>query len=200
MSSGPNPNTVTKPGVKSSLAKPKKRSSWIVTIPLAAVAAAYLYWSFFPGMKTLAALRKEIQSQQEYIAQAEKLASAVQATERQIREADEFCQTWRDKAPQGKHQSEFLGSLMTLAKSAGTHSNRLTPHQPREFETLIQTPIHLNVDGSYAAVYEMLRRLESLPQAIWVSELKIEANRDGEKKPVAEVGLDVFAGNQEISN
>ena len=200
MNVAPKPISPAPVAAKPTAAKAKRRTSWFITVPLAVGTIGYMAFVFFPGMKALADLRAEIQSQRDFIQQTEKLSPVIQATERQIAEAHEFCSTWRKNAPQAEHPSDFLGSLMSVAKSSGTSSNRLMPQPPIEYETLAEIPIQFNVVGSFSSVFEMLRKLESQPQSIWVTELKIEASREDRGRAVAEIKLDVFSGKSKNSN
>ena len=178
----------------------KRRSSWMITLPLAAGAVAYLAWSFFPSMHALRELHAEIQSQRDFIAQAEKLTLAVQATERDLKAAQEYCAGWQARAPKGKQLADFFSRLLSLAQSSGTTNTRLEPQAPLDWESLAQIPVHLNVTGGYDETCELLRSLEEIPQAIWVSDLRIEANRGEGKRAMVQIKLDVFTGNREISN
>ncbi|HZZ73470.1 MAG TPA: type 4a pilus biogenesis protein PilO [Pirellulales bacterium] len=178
----------------------KKRSSWMITIPLAAGAVAYLTWGFFPSMKVLREMRAEIQTQRDFIANAETLNMAAAAAERDLQQTAAFCTAWQQRAPQGKALADFLGRVLALAQSHAAANTRLNPQTPIEFDTLTDVPLLLEVSGSYSEICGLVKDLESLPEAIWVSDLRIEADKEKGKKSTAQLKLDVFAGNREISN
>jgi len=177
-----------------------RRTSWGVTVPLAAGVIAYLIWGFFPGMKALRETREEIKRQRQYIAQADLMAPAIMATEQELLETEEFCQQARPAVGQNKTRGDVQARIMRLATEQGLARANLVPLPPVDLESLQQQPLTVSISGGFAKISQFLAGIESLPQAIWVSDLRIEGNQRDNKGAVSELKLEVFAGRSEISD
>ena len=61
-------------------------------------------------------------------------------------------------------------------------------------------PMELNVDGTFDQVDRLLARIESLPERIWVDDIKITREREDGKDEQCAIKLSVFAENSDKSN
>ena len=105
-----------------------------------------------------------------------------------------------DKTMTDKQLADFHGRLLSLANASGTSNTRLEPQPPVESEALAQIPVRVSVTAGFAETFELLRKLEALPQAIWISDLRIEGSRAEGSKAAVQLRLDVFTDNRDISN
>ena len=75
------------------------KNSWIVILPVALVAAAYVIWIYLPGRKAIAELRDQIRSKQDFVMETEKAVRAVAC--RQAGAEKDFRLRGRLPPPQG---------------------------------------------------------------------------------------------------
>ena len=179
---------------------PVKRGSWLVTLALAGGGLAYLFFSFLPNARAIKALHEEIRSRQMFAAQSSLLSATTAALRKQLDQTRNYVAENRRQLPDGARLPE-LGSRMTKqADLAGAHTTHFEPQTAKELANLRLLPVAFNARGSYAEICRLLAGLETLPERIWVEEMRIEPGRENSKDAECSLKLTVFAANSENSD
>jgi len=179
---------------------PVKRGSWLVTLALAGGGLAYLFFSFLPIARTIHALHEEIRSRQMFAAQTPVLTATTAALRKQLEQTKSYVAENRRRLPDGARLPE-LGSRMTKqADLAGAHTTHFEPQTAKELADLRLLPVVFNAHGGYPEICRLLAGLESLPERIWVEEMRIEPVRENGKDAECSLKLTVFAANSENSD
>jgi Tfp pilus assembly protein PilO len=174
-----------------------RRNSWIVTVPLAAAAVAYVTLSFLPERRATAEARQQIRQKQDYIVQAGGLAAVLRTAETELKRTRAYTAAWEQRAPAEGELSATYGKIHELAKAAGATVTRFDPEPAVHYETISQIPIKMGCVGSFAGICRFLEGVERLPLAIWEKEVAIKQNGQHEKDVSCELILAVFSNNSE---
>jgi Tfp pilus assembly protein PilO len=174
---------------------PVRRGSWIVILPLAAVAAAYVVFFFLPGRRAIAELRQQARAKQDFVAEADRLQQTLRDGKQEMEKTQAYVAACRRRIPDEKELGTVFGRIHQVADAAGIRITRFDPQPPVVYETLRRVPVLVGCSGSFAQMYEFLRNLEALPTSLWVGSLKAEKDGRNAKNVQCEVGLAIFAGN-----
>jgi Tfp pilus assembly protein PilO len=176
------------------------RNSWIITVPLAAAAAAYLLLFFLPGRRANATLAEELAEKQECVAQATTVAATLRATEQELDRTQEYIAAWKHNAPADGSRSLLYGRLHEVAKASGVTIIRFDPKPVEPRAQIRGFPVVIGCTGKYAQVHEFLRGLESHPAAIWADTVSIKRPSENSETIECEISMVIFANNPEISD
>jgi Tfp pilus assembly protein PilO len=176
-----------------------RRGSWIITLPLAAMAAAYVFFIFLPGRKALAELREEIRVKQDYVDQAGSLPATLAQHKRELNDSRAYAEAWHHRLAEEKELPALFGRIHNAAKAAGIRVTKFDPQAAVAFETLRRVPLSLGCSGSFPQIHKFLRALEDEPAAIWVESLRIDKATEDGRDATGEATLVIFANNPEIS-
>ncbi|MEQ8789398.1 MAG: type 4a pilus biogenesis protein PilO [Pirellulaceae bacterium] len=178
----------------------RKSRSLVITVLLAAASVAYVFFVFLPGQKAIAKLRRELDEKQQYIVDADRLAHAIQLAEKDLRRAEDFTTAWRAAAPNDGELAPILGRITGEVEACGVGIERLDRRPVKQYEEVGQIPIVLECEGSFQQIFDLTRRLEAMPQDLWITSLRIETQGKNSESVLAEVALAVFADNSEDSD
>lgn len=176
------------------------RSSWLITLGLAAVSAGYLYFVFMPARRGIEKLREELSQKQAYLAQQPGLIVSLESAESDLSHTQEYVDQWRRKAPVAGELSGTYGAIHRLVTSAGVDVEKFDPQNVTNLETVRKIPVRLTAEGGFAQMHALLRGLEEMPASPWVESLRIERGKDAEAPLKGEITLVIFAANPEISD
>jgi Tfp pilus assembly protein PilO len=176
------------------------RGSWLVTIPLVAIAVIHIMFVFFPGRKVISQLRMEIESRQLYISNAGNVSAKLAAAQQDLLEAKSYIEKWRHAAFIVHRLPVLYGNINNLSKQAGTAITRFEPQMFLELGLIRQIPIHMACTGTIAKIHEFIRSLESLPQTIWLDSLKYQKSGQNGENVLCEINLVVFSDNPKNSD
>jgi Tfp pilus assembly protein PilO len=174
-----------------------RRNSWIVTVPLAAAAAAYFTLSFLPARHATAQARQQIREKQDYIVQVGGLAGAARTAEAELEKARAYVAAWRQRTPTEGRLSATYGRIHELAKAAGAKVTRFDPEPAVRYETISQVPINMGCTGTLAGVCKLLEGIDGLPMAIWVKQVLLKRDGQDGGHVQCELVLVVFSHNSE---
>ena len=174
-----------------------RRNSWIVTVPLAAAAVAYVTLSFLPERRATAEARQQIRQNQDYIVQAGGLAAVLRTAETELGKTRAYIAAWEQRAPAEGELSATYGKIHELAKAAGATVTRFDPEPAVRYETISQIPIKMGCVGSFAGISRFLEGVEGLHLAIWAKEIAFKQDGQNEKDVTCELILVVFSHNLE---
>jgi Tfp pilus assembly protein PilO len=188
-----------------------KNNTLGVTLLLGGGAMAYAFAVFLPTQRSTALLQAEIDANQDYIHQAESTTGAFAAVEQQLRDARGFAHQWQASAPQAAHLAPMLGAITRCATEARVTGLQFDPRPAQPLAAISRVPLVLACDGAYEQIFQLLRKLEALPQTVWIDDLRIAVASDGnaaaasgareDKQSVhCELTLVVFADNRKESD
>lgn len=177
-----------------------RQGSWIVTVPLAATALAYIMLCFLPGRRAIGEARNQVAQKQAYIARAAGLATTLRAAQQELGKTQTYNMAWREHAPAQGELSALYAKIHALAKIAGVATTRFDPEPVIRRDTIRMIPVSMGCVGRFAEICEFLRQLENLPVVIWISSLHVgETTQNGDSVP-CEISLAIFTDNQENSD
>jgi Tfp pilus assembly protein PilO len=174
--------------------------SWTVTISLAAAGVLYLLFSFLPTARSIKVLRDEIQGNENYIAQASTLSIALAECQTQLERTKEYTSNWRQRLPTRGTFPALLSRITKQADVAGASTTRIEPQATMDLDTLRVIPVVFSAKGRFIEISRLLAGLESLPERVWLEDVRLNSAREHGKKVTCELRLVVFAGNSEISD
>jgi len=176
------------------------RGSWLVTLPVAGLAVAYVLGWYVPGRRQIEQLSEELAADEEFVALADAVAPAIQTTRHQLQECLAYNAAWTESAPAQAELSALFGKIHALARASGSTTIRFDPEPPVVLDKLRRIPVVLGCTGSFAQIAEFLHHLEALPQAIWIEGLKIEQSRQDRESVECQLELLIFADNPDDSD
>jgi Tfp pilus assembly protein PilO len=177
-----------------------RRSSWIVTPCLAAIAAAYLTFTWLPSRRAIQQWRGQVQAEQEVVAQATELSAKLVAMQQELQQTEDVAAQWERTAPGKRNIPALFGQINALAKDAGLSINRFDPQPFLLHEKLQEIPITVVCSGTFAEFFQFLRGIEGLPATIWVESIRLEKAAQNAKDVRCELSFAVFSNNHQISD
>jgi Tfp pilus assembly protein PilO len=179
---------------------PSHRNSWIVTVPLAAAAVAYVMFSLLPDRRAVGEIRQQIRKKQDYVVQVGGLTGVLHAAEEELQETRAYSAAWRQSAPDPRDLSGVFGKIHETARTAGTTIMRFDPEPVVYHERIGRTPVAVSCVGSFSQICAFLERLEELPQTIWAEELEFRRSGQDGQSVSCNLALVVFTGDLEDSD
>jgi Tfp pilus assembly protein PilO len=178
----------------------RKSRSMIVTAALAAASIAYVFFVFLPGQQAIGKLRRELTTKQQYIVDADRLGHAMQQVQRDFDAAQRYASDWRTAAPSEAELAAVLGRITGQAAASGVSIVRLDRRPVERLELIWSAPVAIECRGRFDQVFDLVRRLEQMPQDVWISDLQLSASGEDGQTVQAELVLTIFADNSEISD
>jgi len=172
-----------------------RKSSWIVTLSLAAISIAYLTLVWLPSRREIRAIREQVQTKRQYVARATGLAKTLTASQKELEVAEAANQKWQETAPRNRDLPALYGRINALAKEAGLVVARFDPEPFTVHEEIREIPLAIGCSGMFSQVFDYLMDIEMLPTAIWVDSLRIEKMNGTKENVKCELNLVVFSDN-----
>ncbi len=176
-----------------------KRTSWFVTLPIAAGALGYLWLVFLPTARAIRETRADIRTKQDYISKAEALHSVLAQAKSDLKVVDAYTRQWSDQTSRATQLPHLFGKITQQTHEIGAVPTRFDPLKEVKMETLLRAPVQMEIVGDYEQIARVLASLERLPETIWVEQLKIEKQSEKGQDVRCEVKLEIFAGNSNKS-
>ncbi|HMC11439.1 MAG TPA: type 4a pilus biogenesis protein PilO [Pirellulaceae bacterium] len=180
--------------------KSEKPKTWLITGLLAAVAIAYVVFIFLPSQHSINALQGQVQERRQQIMQAQSLAGTVAQARLRLAAAREVSQQWREDAPRQAQLITHYASLTQQAGEAGVAIDRLDPLPAVELNLIAQQNVTMQFHAPFAAVFDLLRRLEALPGTLWVRELRLHTSSENDNTLKGELTLTIFVDRADYAN
>jgi Tfp pilus assembly protein PilO len=177
-----------------------KPKSWLTTALLAAVALAYLFFVFLPGQESIGELRAQVQERHQQILQAQSLTRTVALAHERLAAAQDVGQQWRADAPRHSELISHFASLTQQAEAAGVAIDRFDPLPAVELNLISMQSVTLQFHAPFAALFELLTRLEGLPGTLWVRDLRLHAANENDNALRGELTLTIFVDRTDYSN
>jgi Tfp pilus assembly protein PilO len=185
---------------KSSVKNSGMPKTWLITGLLAAGSIAYVVFIFLPLQHSINALRGQVHERRQQIMQAQSLAGTVGQSRVRLASAHEVSRQWKSDAPRQAQLITHYASLTQQAEEAGIVIDRLDPLPVVELNLIAQQNVTMQFHGPFAAVFDLLLRLEALPGTIWVRDLKLHANNETDNTLRGELTLTIFVDRADYAN
>jgi Tfp pilus assembly protein PilO len=177
-----------------------RQSSWLVTLPLAVIAVAYLALVWAPGRKAIKEIHEQVASKQKVVAESVDLSAKLISVQQELEKTESVVTRWEAAAPKKRDMPGFCGKLTALAKTAHLEVTRFDPQPAIIHERLQEIPIAMTCVGTFAQVFEFLRTIEVVPATIWVESIRLEKTALNAKGIQCELNLAVFSNNPQNSD
>ena len=175
-----------------------KKGNWLLTLPLVIVGIAYLYYLFLPGKAEINRLRAEVKAKQRQVSDANFIKLEIHKTQQKIDQTRQYIE--KSRAQQAHEPSRVLASIGDEVQRSGVRASTFDPQPSIRHEAVKQTELALGVDGQFAEIFDMLRRLESLNANIRIQQLTIKAVEKMPNTLSSKVTLAIFSVNRDNSN
>ena len=180
--------------MKSPQAAGKRRyNSWFITVPVLALSLAFVFWFYRPTQSQIHEMRAELEEKQTILAAALSLPVKLEQTNRELAETRAFVAAWRLAAPEHK-LAEVCGELAGLVTAAGAKATKLEPEPAVHYHYLTRVPLTLACEGTFPQIYHVLRRLEQMPQSIWIEDLRLTRDSKNATTVSCVLKLAIFSG------
>ena len=97
--------------------------------------------------------------------------------------------------PEGKQLGRFLETLDRLAAEAGLGDKNVVPSRVIDSGQVHCLPLEIDFNGEFEAVYEFLRRVESLPRITRVQRLRLSSAEEGGTELLSSLTVQVYFRN-----
>lgn len=186
----------TKPSTRTA----QRPKSWLFTGLMGAAAVAYVVFIFLPLRRSIDNVRQEIQERRQQIIEAHSLATKLAEAKLQLAAAHDASHDWRSKAPRQAQLITHYASLTQQAHEAGVAIDRLDPLPATELNLLARQNVAMQFHAPFEAVFDLLRRIESLPGTMWIRDLRLNASDDSSATLRGELTLTIFADRADYAN
>ncbi len=177
-----------------------RRGSWLVTIPLVAMAVVHIVFAYLPGRRLIAELRGQIEYRQFYMSDAAEVSQKLIAAKQELDTVNSYIETWRNSSPVINNLPLLFGNINSLSKKAGAAATRFEPQPIIELAHLRQIPVNMAYTGTFEQIYEFIRTLESMPEVIWINSMRLDKTSQIGNNILSEINLVIFSDNPESSN
>lgn len=177
-----------------------RRSSWIVTPCLAAIAVVYLALTWLPSRRAIQQWRAQVQAEQQAVAQATDSSARLVALQNELHQTEVVTAQWEKAAPGRRDIPALFAEINALAKDAGLSVSRFDPQPILVYEKLQEIPITVVCSGEFSDLFQFLRGIEGLSVTTWVEAIRLEKTAQNAKDVRCELNLAVFTNNQQISD
>ena len=167
----------------------------MVTTLLAGSSLAYVGFIFLPGQNAVAESRAELREQQMFIVQSERLSMQIKEAQEKLNEANQYGVDWRARARTERGISALFGDITKEAAEAKIVLRRFDPQPSEKLNVVFRLPISVAYEGTFHQIYDFVKRIEALPDSIWVTDLQLRKERENSDILHAEMELTVFADN-----
>ncbi len=177
-----------------------KGQSWPITLSLCGAAVAYVFFMFLPEQSSIGDVRDEVDTKRNFIAGAHMTYATIEVARTELLETQEYCRQFAERLPSEARRSALFARINLAASQAGATTTRFEPQSAVDYETFRQMGLSMSVRGSYAEIFDFLRRLETFEEVIWINELRLEASKQAGQELTCQVNLGFFVANTEISD
>ncbi|MBM3999713.1 MAG: hypothetical protein FJ297_09280 [Planctomycetes bacterium] len=178
----------------------KHHRSLFVTAGVATLAVAYVAFVFVPGQRELAGLRESIAVKQVALSQSTHVPARIAACEERLTETHAYLAAWRSHATLEPGLADLYRRLTAHAAETGTTLSMIRPKPPVASHHVREHSVEFRCEGTLAGLWELLARIERLPESIEIGNVKMESTgQDGETVRCA-MTLSIFAEPDDISD
>ena len=172
-----------------------RRGSWLVTLPLAALAVGYLLVFYLPGREAISRATEQVEEHRQVLEQSAGMLAAIHAAEQEAGKAGRFVNQWETNCPPTAELSQLYGEIYALAEAAGARVTRFDPEAIVPARRIVKIPLKMGCRGRFEQVFGFLATLEGIAYEVWITELRMEQGVENREDISCELSLIVFAGN-----
>ncbi len=174
-----------------------EKHSWVLTATLSAVALLYAFLLFLPTQSDICDLRVERDQKQAFIANELKMREEITALQSEVETVQEFVRSWRENSAGWEELSGIYAQISDSVTASGTTTLRFEPQPVSDYELIRRVGVNMEVLGHFHQIFDLLARLESLPETIWVEKLSLETSQENRGLVQCGIVLGAFADNLE---
>jgi Tfp pilus assembly protein PilO len=185
------------------MSRPQRCRNWIIIAPIAAIAAAYVYFVFLPNRVAMAALGEQIRTKREVVAGADKARTSLHQATRDLEKANSYLSGCRRRIVAEKELAAVYGKIHRSANEVHVHLTRFDPQPAGTYEKIRRIPCFIGCTGAFGQIYEFLRKLESLQATAWVTSLRVEKMGKSDAPSATaqcDMVVEIFADNPDNSD
>ena len=180
--------------------KNTQRNSLIITIPLVAVAAAWVFLVFLPIQNAIGRLQDEAEQKQQYCDRSKSLLPVLERSGRDLVNVRRQISYWDEAAPSHKDLASLLGEITAKAREAGLRITRFDPAPITMYERVSELPLSMGVTGTFSQLFTFIHDLEVMDPTIWVNSLEFEKSGRPAEIVACDLDLGIFMDNPEKSD
>lgn len=143
------------------MSSPFRQSSWTVTLPLTALAVAYVSLVWLPGRRAIREVQDQVETKRQFVTQATGLSQAVALCQQELDKVAVVVGRWEQAVPQKRAIPALYGKINALAKDAGLAIARFDPQRLVVHEKIEEIPIAVHCSGKFAQVFDFIRQIEA---------------------------------------
>ena len=177
-----------------------KNSQLVFILPLLGVVVAYVLLIFLPNYREINKQEELIQLRQAFIEKTEALEGQISDLQAACDRTRKFCNDWKTHAPTPEQIPKIHQKINHQVSLAGATVTGFDPHEPIASQNLERIPLTIQAAGTFPEVLSMLAGLESMPETIWLEDMKLRASGEDEEEMTSQVTLVVFAKKSEDSD
>jgi len=178
----------------------KPHRNVIMTLVLAGLGAAYLYFVYLPSQREIRRVEKDLALRRQYIRQSLQAATALPAIEAKLQTVRQQTARWTAAAPTPEQVGTVYARINALVDQTGAATTRFQPLADLPQGTIHRFPVNLAISGSFPQACQFLYDLEQLPATLWIEDLKIEQAAGAGQDVSCELTVVIVADNSENSD
>ena len=172
-----------------------EKHSWVLTTTLSVVALLYAFLLFLPAQSDIDELRVERDQRQAFIANGLKMREEITTIQNEVDTVQEFVRSWRENSPGREELSAIYAQISESVTASGTTTLKFEPQSVSDYELIRRVGVKMEVLGHFHQIFDLLARLESLSETIWVEKLSLETSRENREMVQCGISLGAFADN-----
>ncbi|GAA4422574.1 type 4a pilus biogenesis protein PilO [Bremerella cremea] len=169
---------------------PKSSTPWLVAG--LCLVAAFAVLVYLPISRSISAKRDALNLKLSLVGQEQSLLAQIDKYQAEVEEVQAFSSTWPEVTNVNFELSQLLGEVSTQAKQSGADSLRLEPGQIESLQALQRIPVRLGCKGTFQEIHDLIRRIETMPQQIWVERIELAPSDDTNHELSCEVEFEAF--------
>jgi Tfp pilus assembly protein PilO len=173
--------------------------SWIVIVPLAAVAVGYLVFVFLPNRRETAEWEQQLAAHREFLTQAAPLGVAAGVAQGELANTRAYNEHWARETVASDELPRLYARIHALVPQSGAVMTRFDPDRPVSRELLQETTLSLGATGTCEQLLRVLSGIERLGGITWIKEVDLEKGMDGTSARLG-AKLVVFSVHSNISD
>ena len=177
----------------------RRRTSWFVTLPIAATAVGFLSLIYFPTARSIRETRNEIRLKEDFIREIPSLHVAEAKLQQELEDIEAYRHQCESHMPTPAQLAASFGQINDRARDSGTSTTHFEPQPEQAMQLLHRVPVKMSVTGSYPAICQLLAELEQMPEAVWIDQLSLKRTRESGQNVEGELKLEVFTVNSKKS-
>ena len=169
-----------------------KAPTWVVTLGIALVALAFILLVFLPFQKTIHNLSRQLRDKRLHIVRADQLILPLANERARLAEVRQQTDRWEQIAPDPHQLAVFYARVSEQARQTDVQLTKFEPQPPRVLKSLQQYAVALSIQGNFEQLFEFLALVESMPQTICPSHLRITQPSESSASLQCEMTLTFF--------